>query len=160
MNNTYRPYKVLDFRNPTTKFESNRMLNVINEGMETLKDCHEQSFKVYSVLLDSRMKPLVSKMNLPTKTHPFQAKWAKTVGLEKKVSLHAEVRALIYNTYVGEESAILVMRLDRRGRLNMARPCEVCSAALYHDSNVENVIYSDEYQRFILEPINNFRSKE
>ena len=155
-----KEYWILDFDDPNTIFESNKTKRAIEDGIEVLQEMDQQSFKVYSVLLDSRMNPLVSKTNLPTKTHPFQAKWAKTVGLDKKVSLHAEIRSLIYNINVGEEYVILVMRLDNRGRLNIARPCEVCSAALYYDSNVQYVIYTNEQQQFILEPISNFKTKE
>jgi len=66
------------------------------------------------------------------KTHPIQAYWAKRLGKDHKIYLHAETDALIkaMNKHGGPESVhdtdILVVRFNRYGETVSSKPCIIC----------------------------------
>ena len=66
------------------------------------------------------------------KTHPIQAYWAKRLGKDHKIYLHAETDALIkaMNKHGGLESVydtdILVVRFNKDGDTVSSKPCIIC----------------------------------
>jgi len=66
------------------------------------------------------------------KTHPTQAYWAKRLGKDHKIYLHAETDALIkaMNKHGGPESVydtdILVVRFNKDGDTVSSKPCIIC----------------------------------
>ena len=75
------------------------------------------------------------------KSHPIQAKYAKKAGFPHKISLHAELRALISSER--PVTALIVARVDKKGNLKLAKPCGLCQLAI-EDHGVEEVWYSTE----------------
>lgn len=75
------------------------------------------------------------------KTHPIQAKYAKKMGLPKKVSLHAELRACILARR--PVTFLVVARVSKHGQLKLAKPCGLCQLAM-KEAGVEEVWYSTE----------------
>lgn len=97
------------------------------------------NFRVGCLLL-SRGKVLVSSTNTDIKTHPIQAHFASRAGLDKKVYLHAEVRALL-KPWASRCDTLVVCRVNKKGELCMARPCPVCQLAIA-ESSIKRVYYS------------------
>ena len=61
------------------------------------------------------------------KTHPVQAKYAKKVGKEEKVYLHAEVLAILRaGKKIKKAFSIEIFRFDERGNTKLAKPCPIC----------------------------------
>lgn len=68
--------------------------------------------------------------NSYVKTHPLQAHYAKRVGLEKKIFLHAEINAIIKLRQPDKAYKMVVMRILANGDYGCAKPCKVCSEAI------------------------------
>ena len=75
------------------------------------------------------------------KTHPQQAEYAKRVGRPQKVSLHAELAALIKARE--DVETVVVCRLNKRGELRLSKPCPVCRLAL-DEAGVDEVWFSTD----------------
>ena len=65
------------------------------------------------------------------KTHPIQAHFAKMVGMDDRIYLHAEVAALL-KCGVKKPHSIHIERRKRDGSLGTAKPCKICDAAIKH----------------------------
>ena len=101
------------------------------------------SRKLVGALLLHKNKVVVQAVNLDTKTHPTQAKYAKRVGRKQKIYLHAEIAALIKCR--SQCDTIVVVRLGGHGHdeLRNAKPCPVCALAL-KEAGVNNIVYSTD----------------
>ena len=97
--------------------------------------------KVGCVLL-KKGRIVVAATNVEGKTHPLQTRLANMVGEPYRVSLHAEIRALIKNKRNGCDT-LLVCRVNKRGEFMMSKPCQVCQQAI-RESGVKNVYYTTE----------------
>lgn len=97
-------------------------------------------YRIGAVLL-KKNKVISTAVNLEKKSHPFQAKIAKKVGMVPKIYLHAEVHALIRARC--DVDTIVVARLDKRGQLKLSRPCACCSFAL-QEAGITKVYYSTD----------------
>lgn len=99
--------------------------------------------RLAAMVVDHRGKPVAFGVNSYHKTHPFQAKLASFVA-PQKIYLHAEIHAIIQalrrNTNLG---GIMVIRIDRRGQLKKAKPCDICMVAI-RLSGIPTLIYSDD----------------
>jgi deoxycytidylate deaminase len=96
--------------------------------------------RIGAVLL-KKSRVISTAVNLEKKSHPFQAKLAKKVGMDPKIYLHAEVHALIRAR--DDADTIVIARLDRRGQLRMSRPCACCSLAI-QEAGIAKVYYSTD----------------
>jgi tRNA(Arg) A34 adenosine deaminase TadA len=98
--------------------------------------------KIGAVLL-RKNKVVTTATNLDRKTHPFQAKLAKQVGLDPKIYLHAEIAALIKAKE--EADTMIVARIGghTQNELRNSCPCPICKTAL-EISNVKRIIYSTD----------------
>lgn len=100
--------------------------------------CGEGKHKLGAVCL-SKTGRLMSTACNTYRTHPLQASYAKRVGLPKKQSLHAEMRALLAAR--GKVDTLIVARVNRKGELRLAKPCCICEEAI-GEAGVNNIIYS------------------
>ena len=113
--------------------------NIYDYVIETAKSSPSKK-KVGAVLLNKN-KVVTSATNLETKSHPLQARFAERVGLHEKISLHAEIAALV--KCKEEWDTIVVARGNPQDKLRMAKPCPICSLAL-EEAGVKKVHYTTD----------------
>lgn len=102
----------------------------------------DSRWRVGCVLL-RKGRIVVRSTNVFGKTHPVQSRLAEQVGEPYRVSLHAELRALLRPDAVLCDT-LVVGRVNRRGELCMARPCPVCQLAIA-ESDIKRVYYSTDH---------------
>jgi len=100
----------------------------------------EAKFRHAAICLDSRGH-IVSHATNSRKTHPLQAEYAKRTGKEQKVSLHAEIAALIRAR--DDIETVVVARINKRGELRNSRPCPICRLAL-EEAAVREIWFSTD----------------
>lgn len=98
---------------------------------------HQGQCRVYAFIIDKKGNVLSEGFNQYTKTHPKQAFHAERVGLPKKITLHAEIAALV-RIRKGVPYKIFVARVDSKGNPKLAKPCPVCYDAIKH-SGIEAI---------------------
>ncbi len=79
------------------------------------------------------------------KTHPYQSEMANATGNIHKIYLHAEIACLVRSRKKIE--TLYICRLSNNGKLNMAKPCDICMEAI-KIAKVSKVIYSTKYGTF------------
>ena len=97
-------------------------------------------FRHAAICLDSRGR-IVSHATNSRKTHPLQAEYAKRTGKAQKVSLHAEIAALIKARE--DIETVVVARINKRGELRNSRPCPICKLAL-EEADVQDIWFSTD----------------
>ena len=100
----------------------------------------EAKFRHAAICLDKRGQ-IVSHATNSRKTHPMQAEYAKRTGKEQKVSLHAEIAALIRARE--DIETVVVARINKRGELRNSRPCPICRLAL-EEASVSEIWFSTD----------------
>ena len=100
----------------------------------------EAKFRHAAICLDKRGQ-IVSHATNSRKTHPMQAEYAKRTGKEQKVSLHAEIAALIRAR--DDIETVVVARINKRGELRNSRPCPICRLAL-EEASVSEIWFSTD----------------
>lgn len=86
---------------------------------------HVVTAKVY----DRRGTLIGQATNSYTKTHPVQDRFARSVGIDNRPFLHAEIAALLKcGTKIPH--SIKVERFKKDGTPGNAAPCRICCAAL------------------------------
>ena len=83
-----------------------------------------------AIIYDKRGNVLSIGKNSYTKTHPKQAKFAKEVGEEQKIFLHAEIDAIIKCANINKAHKISIFRVARKGGYGLAKPCRICETAI------------------------------
>ncbi len=83
-----------------------------------------------AVIRDKKGNVLSIGKNSYTKTHPYQAKCAKEVGLPEKIYLHAEIDAILRCSDLSKAHSIHIFRLGKSGRYMLAKPCPACANAI------------------------------
>lgn len=86
-------------------------------------------FDVTATVYDRKGNILAVGKNSYEKTHPKQYFYAKKVGEEKKVYLHAEIAALV-KCRSGKPYKIKIERYDKMGNPKNAKPCPICELAI------------------------------
>jgi tRNA(Arg) A34 adenosine deaminase TadA len=78
---------------------------------------------------DKRGRRISWAANSYSKTHPLQAYFAKKVGHKAKIYLHAEIAAILK---AGDKliNSIVIRRLNKEGKLCLAKPCPICQEAI------------------------------
>lgn len=84
--------------------------------------------KVAAACLSKKGRILSLGTNSYVKTHPRQAELCNLVGLAKKHFLHAEIAAIVKAREVPYK--IVVIRVNNKGELRMAKPCLICQEAI------------------------------
>lgn len=95
-------------------------------------------WKVGCVLM-RRGRIVVSATNVFGKTHPRQKLLAEKVNQPYRVSLHAELRALLKAREPVD--TLIVGRVNRLSELCLARPCPICQLAIT-EHGIRKVYYS------------------
>ena len=90
----------------------------------------KKKFDVTAIIYDRRGNILSLGKNSYVKTHPLQAKYAKSVGEEHKIFLHAEVHAIIKCSDIDKAHRIVIFRYNEAGLAVLAKPCKICQAAI------------------------------
>lgn len=89
-----------------------------------------KKFELLSTTFDKRGRPIVSKVNSYSVSHPLQAHFSRKAGMhEGRIFLHAELRSLIASQERKVHS-LLVQRFDAKGNYADAKPCESCVEAM------------------------------
>jgi deoxycytidylate deaminase len=101
----------------------------------------DSRWRVACVLL-RKGRIVIRSTNVFGKTHPMQSRLADRVGQPYRVSLHAELRALL-NPKAATCDTLVVGRVNRQGDLCLARPCPVCQLAI-SESGIKHVYYSTD----------------
>lgn len=91
----------------------------------------KKRFDLTAFIYDKRGKVLSIGKNSYSKTHPLQAKHAKSVGLPEKQFLHAEIHAIARCKQLHRAHKIVVHRYDDKGNPGNAKPCKVCMSAIH-----------------------------
>ena len=89
-----------------------------------------RKFYLKATIYDKRGRKLSEGHNSYWKTHPFQVKMAKEVGREDAIYLHAEIAALVKLKDWSKAHRIMIERYSKDGEPLIAKPCNVCQAAL------------------------------
>lgn len=84
---------------------------------------------ITAIIYDKKGNVLSIGKNSYVKTHPLQAHYAKRVGLDKKIYLHAEINAIIKCKQPEKAYKMLVVRTLANGTYGCAKPCPICSEA-------------------------------
>jgi tRNA(Arg) A34 adenosine deaminase TadA len=92
----------------------------------------EAKFRHAALCLNSKGH-VVSVGTNSRKTHPQQAEYAKRLGKEQKVNLHAEI----------DVDTVIVCRLNKNTDLRLSKPCPVCKLAL-DEAGVKEVWFSTD----------------
>ena len=99
---------------------------------ETPQDIAKVPFQNHVAMIIGPRGRTLSLGRNKLKTHPIQAYWAKRLGKDHKIYLHAETDALIkaMNKHGGLESVydtdILVVRFNKDGDTVSSKPCIIC----------------------------------
>lgn len=83
-----------------------------------------------AIIYDKKGMPLSIGRNNYFKTHTYQAKIAKEVGLPEKEYVHAEIDAILRLRNPEKAYKILVTRFGASGQELTAKPCPVCQRAI------------------------------
>lgn len=85
---------------------------------------------ISAIIYDRRGMILSIGKNSYVKTHTLQAKFAKKLGLEDKVYLHAEIDAILRCQDLSRAHRIFITRFNKHGKPALAAPCVICAEAI------------------------------
>lgn len=91
------------------------------------------SYNVYELkaeIFDKRGRKISEGKNWYEKSHPVQAKYARMVGREDAIYLHAEIHAITKCRNLEDAHKIVISRYDKNGHPRLAKPCPICQAAI------------------------------
>jgi deoxycytidylate deaminase len=92
-----------------------------------LLSTHKGKQRIVAVAL-RKGRVLAIGYNSYSKTHPRQASFARGVGQDERVYLHAEISALLRCRVKPDE--LHIVRIKRDGGYGCASPCPVCRLAI------------------------------
>jgi tRNA(Arg) A34 adenosine deaminase TadA len=87
---------------------------------------------ITAIIYDKRGNVLSIGKNSYIKTHTLQAKYAKEVGEDYKIYLHAEIHAITRCAKIESAHKIVITRYDSNGSPVNSKPCRVCQEAIKH----------------------------
>lgn len=100
-------------------------------------------YSITAIIKDKHGHIISRANNSYIKTHPIQAKYAKKVGREKKVYLHAEVLAILRaGKRIEKAFSIEIYRFDKEGNTRLAKPCPICME-LIKTTPIKEIIYTE-----------------
>lgn len=91
---------------------------------------------VTAIIYDKRGKILSVGKNSYVKTHTLQAKYAKKMGREEAIYLHAEIHAITRCPSLKDAHRIAIFRYDAHGNPANSKPCEICEAVIREMTNI------------------------
>lgn len=107
-------------------------------------------YEIFATAFDKKGRVISKGVNDYRKSHPVMMSLAKSVGLEEKIYLHAEIRALLRARDTPVHT-LQIERYDANGEPALAAPCPVCREGLKL-FGVKKIRYSypDGYKEEIL----------
>jgi tRNA(Arg) A34 adenosine deaminase TadA len=98
-------------------------------------------FELEATIYDKRGAVLSSGKNSYVKSHPIQAKYAKQIGREHAIFLHAEIHAILKCKNISLAHKIEISRYDSLGKPKLAQPCEICQLAI-RDAGIKIITHT------------------
>ena len=102
-------------------------------------------YSVYAVAVDKRGRIVAEAGNNYGKSSTLQAKYAKKVGRDKAIFLHAEMaliaKMLRLNVDV-KGVTVYVARANKQGKPMKARPCQICEMGL-KEAGITNIVWTE-----------------
>lgn len=98
-------------------------------------------YNITAIISDKKGRVLSVGQNSYVKSHPIQAKYAKRVGRDDCVFLHAEIAAIIKCKNLDDAYKIFVSRLSDDGQTKLAKPCDICMSAI-SATNIKIIQYT------------------
>lgn len=89
-------------------------------------------FLITAVVTDKQGNVISTAENNYSKSHPIQARFARSAGQPDRIYLHAEIAALVKMPRGAKPHKIFVSRYHKDGKPANAKPCTVCEAAIKH----------------------------
>lgn len=96
-------------------------------------------YDITALAYDKRGKLLSVGKNSYIKTHTLQAEYAKRVGRDQAIFLHAEIHALVKAREAVHK--LVVLRHDSKGHPANATPCSICQLAI-REFGVKEVVHT------------------
>lgn len=97
----------------------------------------KQQVDITAIIYDKRGNILSIGQNSYIKTHTVQARYARKVGRESKIFLHAEIHAITRCARLKDAYRIAVFRYDSNGNPVNSKPCPICQAAIKDMTNIK-----------------------
>ena len=85
-------------------------------------------YDITALAYDKKGKLLSVGKNSYVKTHTLQAEYARRVGRDQAIFLHAEIHALVKAREPVHR--LVVLRYDKDGKPANATPCAICQLAI------------------------------
>jgi len=99
--------------------------------MKAAQHCSKGRSRHYAVAVDKRGNVIAEAGNLYCKTHTLQARYAKAVGRDYCIGLHAEIHVL---ALLAKQKKICytlyIARAKKDGTAGNSMPCSICARAL------------------------------
>ena len=102
----------------------------------------KKRYVITASTFDRKGNLIASRNNSYTKSHPLMKHFGTIAGESYRISLHAEIAAIIASKDKIIDS-LVVTRYDCNGNFKIAKPCKTCQAAI-KAYNIPNVYYSTE----------------
>jgi cytidine deaminase len=115
----------------------NENVDIIADVIELAKQNNEK-FKLASIITVNG-RTVASAFNV-SKSHPLQYKYAKKVGREEAIYLHAELLCIIRAK--GRGDTLIVARVGKNGEVKLAKPCSICMEAIRHETDIRVIHYT------------------
>lgn len=85
---------------------------------------------ITAIIYDRKGNILSIGKNSYVKTHPLQARLAKSVGKEHCIYQHAEINAIVRLQDDSKAYRMVVLRYGSKGEPLNAQPCSICQKAI------------------------------
>lgn len=95
-----------------------------------------------AIIYDKKGNILSIGKNNYVKTHPLQQKYAKRVGQDHRVFLHAEIHAIVKCRSLDKAHRILITRYNTKGQPLLAKPCKICETAILNETPIKRIEYT------------------
>lgn len=99
------------------------------------------SHHLTAIIKDKKGNVLSIGKNSYSKTHPYQAKCADSVGLPEKIYLHAEIQAILKCPDLDKAHSIHIFRYGKSNKPLLAKPCKVCVHAI-QQTNIKEIYHT------------------
>ncbi len=106
-------------------------------AIKSLDTTTGKKFHTVAALFNEHNRMVAIGINSYVKTHPLQKQYAEKVGKPNSQYLHAEIAALVK----GKGDKLVVVRINKKGMLMMAKPCSICMLAM-KEADIKEVWWS------------------
>ena len=114
-------------------------IDIVDKALYISEQSDHKKFKIGAILLNKQGMVLSTGYN-QYKTHPMMTRYNR-MYCKEKIYLHAELAALIRNKH-DDPHTLIVARRMRDGDFGLAKPCEICMAAIL-ETTIRRIVYTD-----------------